>query len=189
MMARFEIIEAKPQHCGAIIRRMRNEHRAAIERTGLDAHRELRAIFDASAFRKAWLIDGELAALGGVSGSHLSPLGFAWVVFSNAALRFPIQIVKEASRQIEAAMTLKRELATTIIGGDTAALRMAIYLGFHVAHEGLGRPAYSRSGRQSLARFIETNPDLRLPIGSGYAIAMGYHASDDECRADDEEAA
>lgn len=185
-MTRFEVIEARPHHCGNIVRRMRSEHRAAIARTGMDAHRELRGIFDVSMFRKAWLIDGRLAALGGVTGPALSPIGFVWVVMTNAALRYPIEIVKEISRQMQEIMTVKRELATTIIGGDDAALRMAIHLGFHVADDGPGRPAYSRAARRDLVRFIETNPDLRLPVGHGYAIAMGYHA-DDELR--EEEAA
>jgi hypothetical protein len=173
------VIEGKPYHCGAIVRRMRVDHLAAVERAGMDAHRELRSIFETSCVRKAWLVDGQLAALGGISGTQLSPLGFAWVVLTAEALRYPIEIVKETRRQLEQIMTVKRELATTIIGGDTAALRFAIYLGFHVRDDGPGSAARSKAGRRDLARFIESNSDLRLPVGSGYVVALGYH-SDEE---------
>jgi hypothetical protein len=70
-MTRFQVIEAKEHHCGQIVRRLRAEHARAIAGFGVHAHREIRTNFDASAFRRAWLIDGRLAALFGVTGALL----------------------------------------------------------------------------------------------------------------------
>lgn len=174
-MTRFEIITAKPWHCGAMVRRLRAEHREAVARTGMAAHRELRSMFEQSSFRRSLLIDGELSALGGVTGGLASATGFAWVVMTERATKYPLGITREIKRQLDAMMLTRRELATTIIGGDEAALRMAIFLGFHVADDGPGSVAASRFARRQLRRYIESDPDLRLPIGEGYCIAMGYH--------------
>lgn len=174
-MTDFTIIEAKPYHCGQMSRLLRAEHREAIARVGADIHREMRARFDASSFRRAWMIDGRLAALGGVVGTSLSTYGFVWLALTNEARRYPLAVVREARRQLDEIMTVRRELATTIIGGDEAAKRLAVFLGFHVSESGPGSRAYSRFARRDLARHLENDPELRLPIGNGYAVALGYH--------------
>jgi hypothetical protein len=174
-MPKFEVIEAKEFHCGQILRRLRIEHREAIERVGANAHHELRALFDSSYLRRAWLIDGKLAALGGVSGSIMSHYGFVWVALSSEAMKYPVALVREAKRQIEEIMATKSQLVTTIVGGDDGAKRFAIFLGFHCDHDGLGSPAYSKFSRRNLANYLESTPDLRVPIGKGYIIPMGYH--------------
>ena len=172
---KYEVIEAKPFHCGQILRRLRHEHVEAIARVGVPSHRELRALFDTSYLRRAWLIDGKLEAIGGVSGSIMSHYGFVWVALSQEATKHRFALVREAKRQLDEIMTIKSELVTTLIGGDEAAKRLAIFLGFHCEHGGPGRPAFSKSGRRTLAEHLETNPDIRNPIGNGYFICLGYH--------------
>lgn len=175
-MTEFRVVEAKPFHCGRMCRILRTEHHEALAMIGADIHRELRAAFDASCIRKAWLIDGELAALGGISGSALDAAGYVWLALSKKATHYPVALLKEAKRQLAEVMRTKRELATTIIPTDEAALRLAVFLGFHVAHEGRGQPAFSRFSRRDLAAFICENPDLRIPVGRSYVTPMGYHA-------------
>jgi hypothetical protein len=170
----FLTIPAKRWHCGQMVRLLRHEHQRVMYGIGLDAHAELAGMFEISAFRKAWLIDGRLAGLGGVTGTLLSPHGFVWLALSEQAMRYPVALVKEARRQIAEMMVVKRELTTTLIGGDEAAQRLAVFLGFHVQSQGPGQMAATRYGRRMLARYIAHEPGLRLPIGSGYAIAMGY---------------
>lgn len=174
-MTDFTIVDGKPWHCGQMIRILRHEHTKSLITTGVDSHRELKTRFDLSIFCRAWLVDGQLAALGGVCGSKLSALGFVWFAMSERAKRYPVALVKEARRQLEEIMVVKRELATTIIPDDDAALRLAVYLGFHVADSGRGAPAESRSGRRHLADFVKSEPSLRVPVGIGYVIPMGYH--------------
>lgn len=178
-MTTFKTVEMKAFHCGAIVKRLRFEHRVALARVGRDAHKELRSTFDESCIRRAWFIDGELAAVGGVTGSAASAMGYAWLALSEKATHYPVAILKEVQRQLAAIMVTKRELALTIIGGDEAAKRLAVFLGFHVEDEGPGAPAFTRMGRRSLARHIDTLPDRRIPIGGGYVIGMGYHAPEE----------
>jgi hypothetical protein len=61
----------------------------------------------------------------------------------------PIALVKEARRQLGEITVAKRELATTIIGEDEAAKRLAVFLGFHVADEGPGKTAYRRPKKRT----------------------------------------
>lgn len=177
-MPDFTIIEAKPWHCGQMARALRAEHREVIARIGIDCHKELRTRFNASSFRRAWLIDGQLAALGGVMGTKLAATGFIWLALAGIASRYPIAVTKEARRQIDEIMNTKREVATTILSGDLAARRFAIFLGFHVSHEGLGVPAHARIERRRLSEFVENDVDSRIPIAGGYATVMGYHHED-----------
>jgi hypothetical protein len=174
-MTRFEIIDAKPFHCGQIVRHLRIEHRAAVAPTAMDAHRNLRSLYDDSIFRRAWALDGKLAGIAGISGPSISSVGFAWLAMTQAATSYPVAVIREGRKFLADAMVTKRELATTILGGDDGAKRFAVFLGFHCDHDGPGSPAFSRPARRDLARFIDTNPDIRIPTGRTYAIALGYH--------------
>lgn len=174
-MAIFQVIEAKPFHCGQMARLLRVEHRKALALVGVDTHRELRASFDDSYFRKAWLIDGKLAGLGGVRGTSLSPFGFVWLALSAEALKYPLEIVREARWQMRFIMTTKMEIYTTLIDHDETARRFAVFMGFHVAEEGEGARAHTRGGRRALVRYIEEDHPQRVPFGDSHVVAMGYH--------------
>ena len=176
MSPRFEIVEARPWHAGQMARALRREHMEVTARLGVNVHRELLDCFgQSSAFRKAWLIDGKLAALGGVMGTMASATGVLWLAMSDQATRYPIAIVKEARRQLDNLMFTKRELMTTIVFGDEAAKRLAIFLRFHIAHDGIGAPAYSRQSRRLLSTFVETYDERIVAIGNVRAVVMGYH--------------
>ncbi len=173
MSPRFEIVEAKPFHCGAMARLLRREHAAILARRGDDIHRELRGCFDQSAFRRAWLIDGRLAALGGVTGTALSSDGMLWLALTQEATRHPKAIVDEARRQLDGLMQVKRRLSAFIHGGDEAALRLAIFLGFTI--DGVSSPApASRAGRRLLADEVKSNAELRTPLGPSFVTPLHY---------------
>lgn len=149
-MGRFEVIPGKPYHCGAMIRRLRAEHRAAVATLGLSPHHSLRSNFDISLFTRAWLIDGELAGLGGVTGSEISSTGYVWLALSEKATKFPIEIVKEARRQLARIMVTKRDLVTLIIPEDKTSLRFATWLGFETVDP---TPIPCGTGRVVLIRY------------------------------------
>lgn len=172
---KLEIVQAKAIHCGRILRRLRREHAQSFALVGLNAHRELRATLHNSSYAKAALLDGELAAIWGVTGGELSPYGFVWLCLTNAATAYPNIILREARRQLAEIMKTKVELVTTVLRDDEAALRFAIHLGFHAGHEGMGAPAHTPTARANLVRFAKENPDLRLPAGNSFAIRLGYH--------------
>lgn len=153
-VTRFEIIEARTHHCGQIIRRLRDEHQAAIRGLGISSHHAIRSHFDGSTFRKAWLINGRLAGLGGVTGPALSDTGFIWLALTNEAASHPYAVAREAMRQISEIMILKRTLYTNLIPEDKAALRFAFRIGFEVINStpiplGRGRVISVRYSRKS----------------------------------------
>ena len=173
----FEIIEAKIHHCGMMARLLRYEHHEALARLGADPHRELRACFDQSAFRRAWLIDGRIAALGGVTGTALAADGQIWLAASQRATRFPRAMIEEARRQLDVIMVVKRNLTTAILVGDRAAARFAVFLGFHVDHFGWPGAVESRYGRQFMIRRLDDDEEARIPRGNGYMIPLAYRAA------------
>lgn len=134
MKPTFEIVEGKAWHCGAMSRLLRAEHRSAVDALDLNPHHELRACFDASAFRRAWLIDGAIAALGGVTGMMLNQTGGIWLAVASRAQQFPIAMLKEAKRQLEEILLFKSRVSTQIMRTDPASFRFARSLGFYVVH-------------------------------------------------------
>lgn len=173
-MPDFQIIEAKMHHCGKMVRRLRSEHARLIGELGVDPHRELTNIFYASSYRRAWLIDGELAALGGVAGAMASPNGYVWLAVSELALKYPVAMVKEARRQLEQILTTRSRLTTILIGDDAAARRFAIFLGFRVASK--GGATLSRLARRDVD-LLSNTVDVWRPYGRGHVIDMHYEAA------------
>ena len=171
---KFEIIEGKERHCGQISRLLRIGHQEIIARLGVNTHRELRLRFDDSAFRKAWMIDGELGALGGVTGPLLAPSGHIWLAVSNKAMRYPIALVREVRRQIDEVCGIKRQLVTSIVDGDAEAKRFAIFLGFVPMDENIDR-ASSKFGRMILSQKFDATT-ARVPFGQGFGTLMSYCA-------------
>lgn len=171
----LEVITARPWHCGQISRILRVEHDAGLRRCGAPPHAAFRERLSESYLTRAWAIDGKFVGLAGVIGTPLSVFGGLWCGLSVEATKHPLAVVREARRLLSDAMVTKREILTSIIGGDEAALRLAVFLGFHVKHDLLGEPQRSRSGRRSLREFLKSNEELRVPIGEGYAFAMNYH--------------
>jgi len=153
-MAEFRVIEAREHHCGAIVRRLREGQRTALIGLGVNPHREIRTNFDTSAFRRAWMVDGRLGALFGVTGPLLAARGYCWLAMSHEGTKYPVEIVKETRRQFGAIMQTKRELYTTLLPEDGAALRFADFLGFEQAHTA---PVPYGTGRVIAVRY---RPDL-----------------------------
>lgn len=167
-------IEARPFHCGAIVRRMRFDHRVALAQIGLNAHRELRDSFDRSYLRYAWLLDGRLVAIAGIIGQYASSEGSIWMVLTEEITLRPRVIVKEIRRVLDEAMSTKTRLDTTVLADDEAALRLVCFLGFHAPD--VPGAAYTKRGRAALKRHLEETPDYRHYFGTGYAVGLEYTA-------------
>lgn len=178
MIPESQIIDAKPYHCGAMSRLLRYEHQRQLILMGLSVHAGLRATFDASYYRKAWMVDGRLSALWGIIGSTLGTEGLVWLAIAERATRYPLSIVKLARQQLEEISTLKAELFTTVISDDPAALRLAVFLGFRAADGGMGGAVSSRLGRRTMLTYVRDEPGLRVPTGTGYQIGMIWNAGE-----------
>jgi hypothetical protein len=168
----IEVREAKPWHCGQALRAMRPAHRRALEKLGAHQHQELRTIFNASTIRKVCFFDGKLAAVGGVTGSLASNMGYVWLVLTETALQYPIETFRRARLELAVIMETQFELATTVVAEDPAAVRFALALGFHTRDEEIEK------NRKALAARIIADETLRLSLGNGFVIPLGYHASE-----------
>lgn len=129
-MAKFEIVEAHAFHCGQMIRKLRNEHQAAIAKLSVNTHRELRLAFDDSSYRRALMMDGVLAGLGGVTGPAMAGTGTIWLAITQEATRYPQHIARIMRRQLANVFAVKRELSTFILPADLVSLRFAKFIGF-----------------------------------------------------------
>lgn len=133
-MTTFQIIDARTWHCGQMARVLHAEgHRSTVALGIRRAHQEMRTCFDASCVRKAWLVDGQIAVLGGVVGTMLSTTGYLWMAVSARARRYPVAFCKEAHRQLAQVMQTKQEMTATIVGDDRTAIQFALWLGFEFA--------------------------------------------------------
>lgn len=174
-MPQIDVVEAKTWHCGRMARLMRHDHQSRLARCGLDPHRELRRNFEASSWVRTALMDGQIVAMAGIIGSDIASTGFLWLVLSQQAMRHPVAMIRLFRRELDRVMSTRHELATLVGPDDPAAVRLAVFMGFHCEHDGEGSPAMSRFGRRQLARFVTNNTELRMPFGTGYGIPMGYH--------------
>lgn len=164
-----EVQDAKPWHCGQALRAMRPDHRRALDKLGAAQHRELRAIFDASIIRNACFADGKLAAVWGVTGTIASNMGYVWLVLTETALKYPIETLRRARQELAKIMETQTELATTVVADDPAAVRFALALGFHA------KDWETESNRKVLAEKMVADETLRLSLGTGFVIPLGYH--------------
>jgi hypothetical protein len=171
----IEVVEAKRHHCGAMARRMRKVHRDILASGGIDAHRELVMMFGQSSFRRSVFSDGKIVAMGGITGSWLATHGVAWLVLAEEFRNYPVTVVRHALRLLKQEMRTRSELAATILLDDDAALRFAVYLGFHISHDGDGAPAANRSSRARLAHYAKSKRDVHIQCGPISVIPMGVH--------------
>lgn len=174
--ARF--IESERVHCAEIVMAMRVGHLEALGRLGIAPTSSLQEMFDLSYRRRSVMIDNELAVLAGVAGSFVSAIGFTWAAVSENATRYPVTMVRALQSCLDDFMVGKDELVTNIIDGDDKALKLAIFLGFHVTTEGFGQRAFSRPGRRMLESFIADESGLHHPYGQGTLVRMGVQAQE-----------
>lgn len=87
----IEVVEAKRHHCGMMARRMRKVHRDILASGGVSAHRELIWVFGQSSFRRSVFFEGEIVAIGGITGSRLSTQGVAWLVLAEEFRNHPLR--------------------------------------------------------------------------------------------------
>lgn len=133
---------------------------------GFDPRRALHRAMRSSFYCRTALMDGKPVAMWGIKGNLMCDVAFVWLVLSDDIANIPGAITREARRELRAIMANYRELATTVLPDDAAAVRFAVYLGFHDRHEGK---------RKDIEREILANPRYRIPIGDSFVLGLGYH--------------
>lgn len=178
-MTRFEVVEAKAHHVGQVVHNLRAQHSDNMKILGIGAHRALREAYEISSFRRSWMIDGRVAAIGGVTGPLLCTTGIVWLAFTQAATRFPVQIIKEARRQLAEIMAIKTEVDSAIVVGDEAAWRFASFLGFDLKlpdAAGNWVTLHRETPKNpSLESILRRAPEFRVELPAGAAgVLVGY---------------
>ena len=132
-MAELRRVEAKLWHCGQLTRRLRGAQSRELASIGIRSHAELRDRYGESSFKQSWTIDGKLAGMCGVTGSHLSFTGLIWLALSDVATRHPALTARAARSQIAEIMLTRREIYSVMFTGDAVSMRWIAFLRFDKA--------------------------------------------------------
>ena len=170
MTAHHEIVPASIRHIRPMSRAMRAAACITLERFGQDPRRSLHRAFIASNYCRTALIDGKPVAMWGVVGALMSNVASVWLVIAQDIVGLPLTIVREARNELAHAMANYHELTTTVLPDDEAAVRFALYLGFH------GCDGDDDAPRKMRYDDLMTDPRHRIPVGDSYVIGLGYRA-------------
>ena len=116
-------------------RKIRVDHEAGTRAVGLGTHEGIAVAFLMSSETRAWVIDGKLAAVGGLIDSFASSDGVIWLAVAEGATRYPVAMFKTAREWLRIFGENKRALRITIILADKPSVRFAERLGFYPTGE------------------------------------------------------
>lgn len=171
----WEVVEAKPYHVGRVIKRLRHDHASYMRGLGLNPHRELRRAYLDSSWSRTWLRDGQPVAIGGVSGSLLSPVGYVWLALTEDVRAFPLRIMREARRQIAVMMETRLEIQSLAVLCDPTAWRFAMSLGFFVKTPDGEETFIPPSPKTLAADIVRARPEFRMSMpGYGDGVLISY---------------
>ena len=149
--------------------RMRAAAAVSLQGYGFDPRRALHRVVLDSAYCRTAKVDGEVAAMWGIVAPALASTAYVWLVMSDEIGRIPRLVVQTAREELAEMMEVYEEIATTVLPDDEAAIRFALYLGFHDDDE------EEPGSHKVRAQRLRENPRHRIPVGDGYVIALGYH--------------
>ena len=134
-MTQFAVIQASRHHCGQMARKLRREHEEGSRAIGLGTHEGICVAFLMSSETRAWMIDGRLAAVGGLIDTFASSTGVIWLAVAQSATRYPVAMFKTAREWLRIFGQNKRVLRITVILADKPSIRFAESLGFYPSGE------------------------------------------------------
>lgn len=132
MLPRYEIVEARLEHLRALIPLLRDGDRAEVEVTSIPARHLLFGLWRSSLVRRAALVDGEVAAVWGMSGSLAASEASVYLLTGRAIERIPLAFYREARRELRAMLETRRSLVCDVLADYTRAVRFFEMLGFEI---------------------------------------------------------
>lgn len=127
---RHEVVDAKLAHLHALQRTLRAQDRALMAEARVKPRHVMFELWCNSPLRRAFLIDGIVAAVGGVVGSMLGPMGIVWLVTGAALERNPFAVVRAARDELRAMLVRYPVLTSEVAADDARAVKFARRLGF-----------------------------------------------------------
>lgn len=169
-MTVYQSIEARPHHIGPVVRALRARETAPAVAAGISVHREVRRVFESSAYRRSWQVDGKTVATGGVVGTLASSQGFVWLALTEAATRHPRALLEHARAHLREIGQTYSTLITTVVRGDETARRFAARLGFRLKHPQSYSHLVQMELRRDLPQRVEPRPGAGLRPFIVYAL-------------------
>lgn len=135
-MSEYVIVPAERVHIPLMVRHLRAQDLEEVTCLGLSPRRALRDSFKTSLFRRSAFVDGEIAAMWGVSGGIIDNFGVPWLLTTPAIERVPLAFIKEARREVFEIMETKQRIENYVLASYTRAIRFLMLMGFEI-----GEPA------------------------------------------------
>jgi len=167
----FEIVPTSVRHIRPMARRMRGAVAVSLSGYGFDPRKALHRVVLDSAYCRTAKADGFPIAMWGIVAPALASTAYVWLVMSDEVAKMPRSVVVTAREELAAIMESYDEIATTVLPDDEAAIRFALYLGFHDDDE--EEPA----SHKVRAKRLRENPHNRIPVGDGYVVAVSYRGA------------
>lgn len=170
MTVAYSIEKSSIRHIRPMARHLRAAACITLQGFGFHPHIALHRAFMGSFYCRTALIEGKPVAMWGVKGTLLGEGAFVWLVLSDQIAAIPRAVTREAKAELAAIMDNYQEVAITVLPDDVAAVRFAVYLGFHDRENDDGHLS-----RKALTEAIIADPKYRIAIGDRFVIALGYH--------------
>lgn len=131
-MTEIVIRACRAADIAVMARTLRDDDRAEIEDAGLPVKHFLFRLYVDSLYRRAALVDGEIAAIWGDCAPLLSTEGHVWLLTAPPIERIPLTFFREARREIGELLRLRSLLRADTGAGYHKAHRFFALLGFQV---------------------------------------------------------
>lgn len=132
MTLRYRIVEAEPAHLRAIRNRLRTDDLLEITALCQTSPQALWRSYSASTFRRAAIVDGEVAAVWGCAGSSLGLIGVPWLLTAPEVERIPVAMVREARAEVGKMLGLYGFLENIVAARYVRACKFLEVVGFRL---------------------------------------------------------
>lgn len=141
----YIIVDALPGHVNMLVERLREADAQECHDIGLAPKKAIWHSFRRSFIRKAAFVDGEIAAMWGICGTVLGPLGDLWLMTTPAIERAPFAFIREAKAEVALALELFPRVRGILSCDYTGAVRLVKLLGFKLTPVGDGFAVFEKA--------------------------------------------
>jgi hypothetical protein len=131
-VANYLILPTTKAHLGVLAEKLRAGDAAEIEAAGISPRRALWRSWRNSVLASTMVVDGEIAAVGGVGGCPLGRVGELWLLTAPPIERAKIAFLAEARSAVRVMLTIFPELRGRVSADYHKAVRLLEVLGFTV---------------------------------------------------------
>jgi hypothetical protein len=128
----FEIVPCRTSHLREVANNLREEERLECEAFGVKPRHMMHALYRDSSYSRAGLLDGEVLAVWGDNAPILHTDGYLWLFSTPMIERVPFLFFREARREIEERLMMRRVLRSSICWKAKRSRRFWELLGFEI---------------------------------------------------------